>query len=347
MNKTHLLIAWFLAALPLLASAQGSASCNTHPRDYNALVRDSPGLLRACGKLIEGQRLHGAALADAYVGRAMGQAGQRDFARAVADLDAAILLRPKAADIALRGVYRYEGGDRPGAIADYSQALRIAPDGDTYANRGVSYLDLNDFPAAVQDFRLALEMHPDSAAYLLRRGLAWRGLGQYARAADDFSAAIARGPVEEQTWCDRGISLFYDARFAAAIADLEKCPKSDTENYGYMRIWRYLAQARGATGGAPAPSQSNAELADSPDIGPGWPAPVRDLLLERITPEALLATPTKDSDQACEAAYYAGQYHLLHGNPGAARPLFARILPQCSRTLLEYQGAVAELKRME
>jgi tetratricopeptide (TPR) repeat protein len=343
-----LLAASLLAALPLLASAQGGTSCDTHPRDYNALVRDSPGLLRACGKLIDSHRLRGSALADAYVGRAMAQAGKRDFARAVADLDAALLLRPgKAADIALRGVYRYQGGDRSGAIADYSRALSIAPDGDTYANRGVSYLDLNDFPAAVQDFRLALEIHPDSAAYLLRRGLAWRGLGQYARAVDDFSAAIARGPVEEQTWCDRGISLFYAARFDAAIADLEKCPVSDTENYGYMRIWRYIAQVRGATGAVPTLGQFSAELADSSAIGPGWPAPVRELLLERITPEALLAAPTKDGDQTCEAAYYAGQYHLLHGNPGAARPLFAKVLPQCSRTLLEYQGAVSELKRME
>jgi len=345
MHRTlHLLLIFTMAALlaPAAAAAREADACVP-------AVRDTDALLAACTRLIDGRTpLRGDAPARAHAARATAWGRKGEYARAIADMDAALAARPgDAGNLSLRGIFKHLSGDFDGAMADYSASLRIRPDGDTYANRGESRLEQNDFAPALQDFKLAVEINPGSGGYYLRRGLAWRGLGQYDRAVRDFDAAIEHPPASAQTFCDRGIADFYDGRFAAAIPDLEKCPRDD-ENYGYMMIWRYIAQARNG-GDGPA---SRGELDASRAIGSRWPGPVRDMLLGRITPDALLvaaaisADPVKAAGQDCEANFYAGEYQLMRGETGAARRSLTAALGKCSPGFLEYQGAVGELKRI-
>jgi hypothetical protein len=194
-------------------------------------------------------------------------------------------------------------------------------------------------------------------------------MGQYERAVEDYAAAIAGMPAPAgapaQTWCDYGIDLFFSGRFGEAVGPLGRCPREDTENYPYMVIWQYVARMRALGPEAPAtaaagegPSRAATAreraaraFAEDPALTAAWPGPVRDLLLERITPEALQALSatlpaTKSEERPCELAFYIGTYHMLHQDPRAARPYFTSELPQCGHGLLEYHGAVAELKRM-
>lgn len=341
-RKLYVLLICVMTALAVPAAAPAADACAPKARDADAA-------LAACSRLIDGpSALRGDALARAHAarGEALGMKG--DYARAIADMDAALDARPgDAANLSLRGIFKHLSGDFEGAVADYSASLRIRVDGDTYANRGETRLEQNDFAPALQDFKRAVEVNPEFGGYYLRRGLAWRGLGQYGRAVLDFDAAVQHPPASAQTFCDRGIANFYDGRFGAAIPDLEKCPQED-ENYGYMQIWRYIAQVRSA-GDGPG---FRGELDASPFLGRAWPRPVRELLLGRITPEALLvaaaitADPVKAAGQGCEASFYAGEYQLVRGETEAARLSLTAALGKCSPGFLEYQGAVGELKRM-
>jgi len=345
MHRTlYLLLTFTMAALmaPATAVAREADACAL-------TVRDADALLAACSRLIDGRTLlRGEALARAHAARGVAWGRKGKYARAIADMDAALAARPgDAAVLSQRGIFKHLSRDFDGAVADYSASLRIRPDGDTYANRGESRLEQNDFAPALQDFKLAVEINPGFGGYYLRRSLAWRGLGQYERAVRDSDAAIAHPPANAQTFCDRGIANFYDGRFGAAIPDLEKCPRDD-ENYGYMLIWRYIAQARE---GGDSPG-FRGELDASRAIGSRWPGPVRDMLLGRITPDALLvaagisADPVKAAGQDCEANFYAGEYQLIRGETGPARLSLSAALGKCSPGFLEYQGAVAELKRI-
>ncbi|MDB5805567.1 MAG: hypothetical protein JWN73_2889 [Betaproteobacteria bacterium] len=340
--KLYLLLICTMAALAVPVAAEGAGACGPEARDPDAA-------LTACNKLIDGPApLRGDALARAHAARGEAWGRKGEYARAIADMDAALAAHPRdAASLSLRGIFKHQSRDFEGAVADYSASLRIRADGDTYANRGETRLEQNDFAPALQDFKQAVEINPDVGGYYLRRSLAWRGLGQYGRAVQDSDAAIAHPPASAQTFCDRGIANFYDGRFGDAIPDLEKCPQDD-ENYGYMQIWRYIAQVRSA-GDSPG---FRGELEASRFLGRAWPGPVREMLLGRITPEALLvvatisADPVKSAGRDCEASFYAGELQLTRGETGAARLSLTAALGKCSPGFLEYQGAVAELKRM-
>jgi lipoprotein NlpI len=53
-----------------------------------------------------------------------------------------------------------------------------------------------------------------------------------------------------------------------------------------------------------------------------------------------------DTDQRCEAQFYAGEWYLLKGNRTEAVPLLRQAEASCPKGFVEYTGAVAELRRL-
>jgi lipoprotein NlpI len=114
----------------------------------------------------------------------------------------------------------------------------------------------------------------------------------------------------------------------------------------YTAIWLYLARKRADIAG----EKTLAQEAGTSGAG-NWPAPIVALYLGTTTPEAVqkAATsqdPTRQRDQRCEANFYVGQWHVLRGAPGAATPLLRDAVMGCPPAFIEYEGAVAELKRL-
>ena len=83
-----------------------------------------------------------------------------------------------------------------------------------------------------------------------------------------------------------------------------------------------------------------------------WPGPVVLLLLGKTTPQQVLAAAKhqktrKQLERECEAFFYVGQYHLLHGNKAEAAKLFRKTLDTGVTYFIEYDGAKVELERLE
>ncbi|MDB5805568.1 MAG: hypothetical protein JWN73_2890 [Betaproteobacteria bacterium] len=330
------------AAAPAKAAPKPAGCEFENPDHDDAIV--------ACGKLIDARKLRGDKLALAYSARANAWYGKNDYNKALADMNAAITARPgRADDLANRGIYKYMLMDHDGAIADYTAALHIDPAADTFANRGFALLAKSDFAAALLDFDYAIQFDYQNASYYLGRGRAQRGIGKYLNAVRDFESAEKYAPKDMTAACERGIAYFYDADFGDAVKDLDKCPKDIIYGYAYIRIWRYIAQARSGGDG----SEIRMELDAKGIMGREWPGPVRSMILGRMKPEALIAAAAAEPDakkakgQGCEASFYIGQYHLIRGEKGPAKQRLTEAKNSCPGDFLELQGAIADLKRID
>jgi lipoprotein NlpI len=82
-----------------------------------------------------------------------------------------------------------------------------------------------------------------------------------------------------------------------------------------------------------------------------WPSKVAAFLLDKISPNDFLAAasspdPKKESQQHCEASFYAGMKCLLAGDKITATADFQKCLATNEKTFTEYQFAQAELKAL-
>jgi lipoprotein NlpI len=73
---------------------------------------------------------------------------------------------------------------------------------------------------------------------------------------------------------------------------------------------------------------------------------VTELYLGKRSPEATLDAAAK-ADDRCEAHFYIGQWHVLKGNLADARKALEVAANTCTKIFIEYDVAVAELKRLK
>ena len=105
-------------------------------------------------------------------------------------------------------------------------------------------------------------------------------------------------------------------------------------------LWLYIARARANEDGAAELSALAVKLKTKE-----WPYPMTELFLSKQSPEATLqaaGTP----DNRCEAQFYIGEWRVTRGEREAAVDLLKAAAESCPKTFIEYEGAVAELKRL-
>ena len=83
-----------------------------------------------------------------------------------------------------------------------------------------------------------------------------------------------------------------------------------------------------------------------------WPGPVVRLHLGNGTVEETRVAAGQGNDktktsQACEAAFYNGEFELLRQNADAGKALLQQATSICPQNFEEYLGALAELKRVQ
>jgi lipoprotein NlpI len=308
----NIAIAWCgLAAVALLA-ASGAWGQPAVDAQRCATIENDPDLAIAiCTRAIESGRISGEALAKLHLIRGAEWAGKGDHDRAIADYDAAIRLKPRSADVFFnRGSAWAIKGEPDRAIADYDAAIRLDPKEPTaYGGRAV----------------------------------AWAVKGDYARAIADFDTAIRLNPMSSSSFFGRGRTRFYSGEFQRAAADLERAHKLNPSVY--TALWVYLARKRGSLDG------DEALKAYAGAGGSAWPAPLLALYLGKGDPETVLAAPARANpvrqpEQRCEATFYLAQWHLVRGERERALPLLKEAQDGCPRNFMEYEGAVAELRRL-
>jgi tetratricopeptide (TPR) repeat protein len=263
-----------------------------------------------------------------------------DYDRAMRDYDEAIRLDPKNANAyGSRGLAYAMKLDHDRAIQDYDQAIQLDPKNSLfYLNRGGAYEKKGEHDRAVQDYNAAIQLDPKNATAYLARADAYMSKGDYGRAIQDYDEAIQFDSMNANAHKASGRAYFYQGDFKAAAAALSRA--NELEDDAYSAIWRYLARERGGENGRAELEAKAARLTREK-----WPYPVIELYLGGRLPEQLLSLADKPEDR-CEAEFYIGEWHLLRGDRASATTHLRAAADNCPKNFDEYDGALAELKRM-
>jgi len=139
----------------------------------------------------------------AFNGRGLAYRYKNEPAKALADFDQAIKLKPYAMFYYNRGVTRYETGDDKSAIADLTRALQDKPGGTRaicLVARARCYINQSDSASALPDLNAAIKLDPkNSEAYRLR-GIIRKVAHDYEKSLADYEKAIALDPKSSSAY---------------------------------------------------------------------------------------------------------------------------------------------------
>jgi tetratricopeptide (TPR) repeat protein len=167
--------------------------------------------------------------------------------------------------------------------------------------------------------------------------------GRYEESAELAERLVDEEPDHYRVRETRALSRLMLGRFADAAADFEVLGEMRPD-WPYAPLLLWVTRTRAGLEAADDLEIARARMA------PGWPAPVADFLLGRLSEEALFRAAIHPVDrtqreQQCEAFYYAAQRHQAAGRKAVARRLFERTVATGVVDFIEYVGARAELAR--
>ncbi len=321
--------------------------------------------------------------AEAYTKRGDAYREQGDDKAALADLEAALKLDPSDADAYLeRGLIEAKQGQADPAKADYAKSVSLAPnlaatwfneatafhhergfapalraidkvmvltpdDPVAHNERGVLQAMLGHGDEALAEYDKAIALKPDYPEAFYNRGLVEEDQGKYQPAVDDFSKLIRLKSNYAPAYESRGLDRFALGDFKGAADDFERGLALDPSVDLYRVLWLHLARAR-----------QNIPDADELDRNLSrfdrnrWPGPVATLFLGKATPADIEAAATKGdeqdlSDQRCDAAFYLGEFDLIHNDAVDAERKLRQAIDACRADSFERFGASTELKRIK
>jgi lipoprotein NlpI len=225
------------------------------------------------------------------------------------------------------------------AIKGCTELLRANPvDAAAHFNRGKAYYQEADLENAIIDFTKAIEIDPQHADAYNNRGNAYGAKGDYNRTIADYTKAIELDPSDSGYARSLGIARYAKGDFKGAAVDMLRA--IELEDDPYAMLFRYLARTR-------AGEMAAAELAANAGRLPTkeWPYAALELYLGKRSPEATFDAAA-EADDRCEAQFYIGEWHILKGNLAAARKALEVTANTCPKTFIEYEVAVADLKRL-
>ena len=246
-----------------------------------------------------------------------------------------------------RGVEWSTKSDYDRAITDYDAALRIDPKlADALHNRGIAWAHKGNPDRAITDFDAGLRLQPKDAGILHSRAVEWAVKGDYTRAMADFDAVLRLDPKASGIHFSRARTLFYSANYARAVEEFEKAYKLEPNDYS--ALWLYLARKRGSVAGA----EDMLDQSTRAGQRGGWPSAVIALYLGRTDLQSVMnaatdSDPARQRDQRCEANFYVAHWYLFKNQTEPALPLLQDAERNCLKHFLEYEGTLAELRRLQ
>ncbi len=168
-------------------------------------------------------------------------------------------------------------------------------------------------------------------------------MGRPLEAITDFTLALDSDPSLVLAKRRRAQAQLLAGDFKAAVSDFDSLTTPRLTD----SIWRFIAAKRSG--------QTDAEIEltrMTKGIDPTqWPGALVDGLEGQVTIETVLNEATRDSAKAdnrlTESHFVIGQLALAAGDMILARASFSAALARGSHGLIEYQGAVLELRRLE
>lgn len=139
----------------------------------------------------------------AFVGRGRAKLADGALAGSIADFSSAIRILPKSdPGYAMRSSSLYTerahvrivSKQLDAAVGDLNEAIRLNPlDGQAWNTRGVAYVKKHDYARAVDDYTAAIALIPYPVMYE-NRGYAYELQGRQKEAVDDLQLALNRDP---------------------------------------------------------------------------------------------------------------------------------------------------------
>jgi tetratricopeptide (TPR) repeat protein len=163
-------------------------------------------------------------------------------------------LRRRGDALALRG-------EHARAIADFDEVIRLRPDlPDGYTGRGIVRTLVNEWDRAIADLDKALAIDACSAEALFFRGSAWLMKDEYDRAIADLDKAAATGFADARLHLARATAWFRRGDAEAAVADLNEAVRLRPEDATAYGVRAVVWQTRGQTDKALADSDTAIRL---------------------------------------------------------------------------------------
>ena len=192
------------------------------PTDFSKLI-NSP-ILSSSGRLETRSQLDSFSLEQQLRNCIRDRASQGDYTVAIALLDRLIALCPdNAADYNNRGLMYYHNGQYSEGVRDLSQALKLDPNLDNaYNNRAKCYAAGGYLTEAIADYDLALDLNPANLCAWIDQGIAWRELGIYDLALENFDITLIIGEsLQERIYAERGRTYHLQGDWNCAVADYQ------------------------------------------------------------------------------------------------------------------------------
>ena len=206
----------------------------------------------ACTRVMNSGRLPRAQFYIGHFNRGSGYRRAGEFAKALADFQKVVKLKPRfARGYHARGLAYADQGKIDKAIADLDQAIKLnAKDWSTYYSRATLRRTDGDYEAALQDLKTASELNPSTKEIGLLRALVLADKGAVTVARAEINKIISDGGSNASSYYARAEVAFAEKRLDAAEEDVERVLKL-TSDFGAAHLLMGRIQAsRGDTNGA-------------------------------------------------------------------------------------------------
>ncbi len=201
----------------------------------------------ACTRVMNSGRLRDQDVYIGYYNRADAYEKAGDFAKALADLDKVIEIKPKfARGYLARGLVQDDLGATDKALADLDRAIVLKPDdAGIYVHRATVLRGKRDFEGALADLKKAADLDPKREKTPLQRAIVLAESGDIKAASDAADALFASGTPDAATYYVRATVAFFDERMDAAQSDLERALKLNASFAGAHTLMGRIEEKRG------------------------------------------------------------------------------------------------------
>lgn len=197
--------------------------------------------------------------ARAYAGRGRIYGYKRNYDPAIADLETALRIAPKAEDrldsraISLMGDmdrkelidnYKARGQgytdkrDYDKALADFNSALKVDPqNASIYQERGRAYMKMDDLDKSLADYASAIRIEPQDTNSYLCRGNIYKRQGNYDLAFKDYGTALKINPKNPFAYLNRGDAYHDKGDYQLALKDYEMAIQLNPSLESIHKYW--------------------------------------------------------------------------------------------------------------
>jgi protein O-mannosyl-transferase len=172
-----------------------------------------------------------------YLNRANNWRTKKEFAKALADYDKAISIKPEAAALNSRGKTHFDMGNATQALQDYTAATQKKESdklAEVWANRASAYGSMGQLEAAMADLNKALSIDSLHVNALMTRGNVLGEMKNYEASIRDLTKARELEPFNTDVLSNRLFTYREMGKFDLALADADTYLTIKKEN---ANVW--------------------------------------------------------------------------------------------------------------